>query len=91
MFVFDCWLSIGKLPTAVMQPCHALWTVCPLRPCSSDAPALCRSMEMELAALQAQLEREQAAAAGRQAEQASTLASLDASRQQVGCHTARWG
>lgn len=41
-------------------------------------------MQMELAALQAQLEREQAAAAERQAEHAGTRASLDASLQRVG-------
>ena len=40
-------------------------------------------MEMELAALQAQLERERAAAAERQADHADALASLDASRQRV--------
>ncbi|PRW34071.1 phragmoplast orienting kinesin 2 [Chlorella sorokiniana] len=40
-------------------------------------------MGMELAALQAQLEREQAAAAERQAEHANTQANLDASQQRV--------
>lgn len=47
-------------------------------------PCLCRSVEMELAALQAQLEREQAAAVERQAEHAGTRSALDATRQQVG-------
>lgn len=44
-------------------------------------------MEMELAALQAQLERERVASAERQADHADALASLDASRQRV----RRWG